>query len=629
VRSGSGTAEDPFIIFNWKIYSLTNPLKNVSIQISNTDAYFIIENCHIYGNEKLSPIGIWLNNVKNGKILNCTCSKTSFGIVLSSSSNNTVENCKCENSKIGLSINGCPSEDSPPSINNTVKNCEFSNCENGIYFCCLPRSSNNLIESCRCYNNNIGILFDHISNYINVVGCNISNNKIGLEVHSTSINNHISNNVFWENDKHSVDNCNNTWDNGPLFGGNFWSGHNISNPYEIPGAGHNKDLYPLNNSTKRDVLIALFTYYPDFPIPGEEICFDASGSYDPAGNIIEYKWDFGDGVNATGEKVCHTYVNGSNYNVTLKVISGDKNDTVVRLITVPEISNCSISVCSGMSIQDAVDNAQPGCSIYVENGTYYENIVVNKPYLNIIGTNKESTIIDGCDKGNVVCITSSFVNISGFTITNSSENKSGIQIGISDYIVDSIGCCIKQNIITENNNGINMSETEQNNICENVISNNNFGISTNRTYSNVFDDNFISHNTFGMYIFWGSNWNIITKNTVTDNPIGLFLKWSHYAKINHNNITSNIQGIKLDNALSPSINYNNIYNNCKYGIIYSNKTGTKNFIDNWWGSKLGPSWILPIFGDKIVGIDGSGNILPSSGMIKFTKNCRPWSKQLF
>jgi len=38
---------------------------------------------------------------------------------------------------------------------------------------------------------------------------------------------------------------------------------------------------------------------------------------------------------------------------------------------------------------------------------------------------------------------------------------------------------------------------------------------------------------------------------------------------------------------------------------------------------------LPIFGDRIVGIDSSGNVLPLSGIIKFTKNCRPWSKKLF
>ena len=78
VTGGSGTEEDPYIISNWKI----RPIKRTGISISNTDAYFIVENCHIFGNRLNNPMGIWLLNVTNGKILNSACQKNSFGIII-------------------------------------------------------------------------------------------------------------------------------------------------------------------------------------------------------------------------------------------------------------------------------------------------------------------------------------------------------------------------------------------------------------------------------------------------------------------------------------------------------------------------------------------------------------------
>ena len=66
VISGKGKIDDPYIIANWRIYSLIKPC----IKISNTDAYIIIENCQVRG---LNSSGIYLENVKNCKILNCSC----------------------------------------------------------------------------------------------------------------------------------------------------------------------------------------------------------------------------------------------------------------------------------------------------------------------------------------------------------------------------------------------------------------------------------------------------------------------------------------------------------------------------------------------------------------------------
>ncbi|MGB7533163.1 MAG: PQQ-binding-like beta-propeller repeat protein [Halobacteriota archaeon] len=65
--------------------------------------------------------------------------------------------------------------------------------------------------------------------------------------------------------------------------------------------------------------VGAFNISRKYPIINEETIFNASPSYDPDGFIKKYKWDFGDGANATGKVVTHTYHETGNYNVTLNV----------------------------------------------------------------------------------------------------------------------------------------------------------------------------------------------------------------------------------------------------------------------------------------------------------------------
>ena len=52
---------------------------------------------------------------------------------------------------------------------------------------------------------------------------------------------------------------------------------------------------------------------------GKRATFSASGSSDPYGDQLIYKWDFGDGTRNLGENVTHTYTREGSYNVTLTV----------------------------------------------------------------------------------------------------------------------------------------------------------------------------------------------------------------------------------------------------------------------------------------------------------------------
>jgi len=70
---------------------------------------------------------------------------------------------------------------------------------------------------------------------------------------------------------------------------------------------------------------ATFEYYPDKPMVGGNIIFDASASYDPDGTIVSYEWDFGDGhsENLTDPIVSHIFETPDVYTVTLTVTDND------------------------------------------------------------------------------------------------------------------------------------------------------------------------------------------------------------------------------------------------------------------------------------------------------------------
>jgi nitrous oxidase accessory protein len=89
--------------------------------------------------------------------------------------------------------------------------------------------------------------------------------------------------------------------------------------------------------------------------------------------------------------------------------------TYVAAIRLAEARSQTIVVSPGQSIQQAVNDASAGDTIFVNPGHYYEMVIVNKA-VNLIGANSSTTFIDGDGGGNVLTILSSNVLVRGFTI---------------------------------------------------------------------------------------------------------------------------------------------------------------------------------------------------------------------
>ncbi len=69
----------------------------------------------------------------------------------------------------------------------------------------------------------------------------------------------------------------------------------------------------------------------------KQILFDGSHSYDPDGEIVEYRWNFGDDSTGTGQTCTHVYKKSNSYTVTLTVIdNGGKSDSSSSIVVVKE-----------------------------------------------------------------------------------------------------------------------------------------------------------------------------------------------------------------------------------------------------------------------------------------------------
>jgi parallel beta-helix repeat protein len=88
-------------------------------------------------------------------------------------------------------------------------------------------------------------------------------------------------------------------------------------------------------------------------------------------------------------------------------------------------------------IWQGIQNATTGDTVYVRNGTYYENVIVDKA-IQLIGESKENTIIDAQNYATVVVITADNAVMKNFQVKDGGEEwspnrDSGVKI-LGDYV---------------------------------------------------------------------------------------------------------------------------------------------------------------------------------------------------
>jgi len=218
------------------------------------------------------------------------------------------------------------------------------------------------------------------------------------------------------------------------------------------------------------------------------------------------------------------------------------------------------------TIQEAINVAEEGDTIYVRAGIYYEKIVINKNDLTLIGENKDTTIIDGNWTETVIKITANNVSVSGFTMR---KGHYGI------YLDESL-CSVYDNVVTSNTEvGIYADSPGNHTIMRNNVKDNPDGILL--VDYNIVARNTIENNTSGIRVS-GDN-NVISENNVTLHKSGAGITIGLYHKFNtiiYNNLTKNRAGVLLDYGSEENrIIGNTIASNWELGIYQS---GSRNNI---------------------------------------------------
>ncbi len=301
-------------------------------------------------------------------------------------------------------------------------------------------------------------------------------------------------------------------------------------------------------------------------------------------------------------------------------------------------------------IEDAIENATDGDTVYVFNGTYYENIRVDKTLL-ITGENKNTTIIDGMYNEFIIKIIKDSVTIKNFTIRNSGgyKDNAGVKIESKDNLITrctfyrtKTGIYVNEADNTEINNctfhtngeGIYLKSSIKSSIKECRFCHNALGIHTEHS-NQIKITNCYAH-TNGIGLFFNNSSNIeISRCAVynnNDNQGGFFLCFCSNFLVSNCNVEHNGFGIKIANSsniiLSESnfiwnthsgiqleknseeitIENSEITENFRFGIyceesnvltsnnnIYKNLFGMYsensqcNARNNWWGSAFGPA----------------------------------------
>jgi parallel beta-helix repeat protein len=180
------------------------------------------------------------------------------------------------------------------------------------------------------------------------------------------------------------------------------------------------------------------------------------------------------------------------------------------------------------TIHEAVNASNSGDTIFVWNGTYNENIVIDKP-LTLVGENPLNTIIDGNKTGVVVYLNSGNVSVSGFTIRDG--GSSGL------YIWNGHDCHI-HNLIIMNNSDEGIACVNSHNCFFDSLTttHNKNGIYFGGTYDSEIINTTISNNNVGVYLTMSGR-SLIVNNVIQENGIGVYLEGDH--TFYHNSFVNN------------------------------------------------------------------------------------------
>jgi len=238
------------------------------------------------------------------------------------------------------------------------------------------------------------------------------------------------------------------------------------------------------------------------------------------------------------------------------------------------------------SIQEAIDAASNGDTIYIFGGLYQEKIIINKQ-LKIVGSIDEiETIIDyRYDYRYVVEITADEVTLEYVTVSDS-DNTTTSPIGALIFLKSDNNRINNNNIFNTSSYGIYVHPKSTDNlISSNEINNTKIGVYISSSLNNDVVNNEISNcSEYGILTEYSTGTNRLYGNNISDSKSGIYVQTSNNINITNNTIINSTHySIYLGSSSDSIINMNVLKDSISDGIylkssncIVRNNTMEKN-----------------------------------------------------
>ena len=245
----------------------------------------------------------------------------------------------------------------------------------------------------------------------------------------------------------------------------------------------------------------------------------------------------------------------------------------------------TITVQPSESIQEAIDQARNGDVIEVMSGTYQGTLDIKKE-VSLVGidSGKGIPVIDAGSILGSVFITANNSQISGFKIKN--PNGDGIDVissnnTITNNTIEACGAAIYL-MVSDGNTIFNNNATVR---CEGVLGLlSSDGIMLAHSDENIIEGNTASGASMGIYLYFSHN-NTILNNTAQRNDHGIAIKGSKNNTVQENcACNSKEEGIGLLNGCTGNVVTRNNVSGNSIGIYLRDSSGNtiylNDFIDN-------------------------------------------------
>ena len=203
------------------------------------------------------------------------------------------------------------------------------------------------------------------------------------------------------------------------------------------------------NETNRQIRINT----PPIAVAGEDVSvmvgvtvqFDASGSSDPDGDPITFKWDFGDGSTLSGAKVSHSFTNAGTYTVKLTVNDGvgtgdDTLKVTVKGAALPPVANAGDDRMVNFNDTDKFTVAFDGSLSYDPADDINNDSIIDEGETNNltffwdfnanVDKNKDGNFTND-EEAKVVKPTFTYSEANDYLVTLTVKNKAGLEASAS------------------------------------------------------------------------------------------------------------------------------------------------------------------------------------------------------